>query len=239
MFDLLLQGIILINREPLRAYFEQGLSGKMQRRLILASASPRRRELLSLLGLPFDVIPSGFEENVARVAPRALAERLAQSKALEVWNENHDRREIVMGADTVVVIGPTTNPTLLGKPRDPEDARRMLNILSGSRHIVMTGVAFAFEVLGKGEVEIVSDVAETTVRFRELSDEMIDAYIATGDPFDKAGAYGIQGMAGAFVESIHGDYFNVVGLPLQLVGRMFERMGLPWWKGAAALECDD
>lgn len=207
----------------------------MHRRLILASASPRRRDLLSLLGIPFDVIPSGFEEHITSVAPRALAERLAQSKALEVWSANHEKGEIVLGADTIVSIGPTTNPVLLGKPASAEEAREMLRTLSGAKHIVCTGVAIACEVGHGGDMEIISEVICTTVNFRELPPELIDAYVYTGDCFDKAGAYGIQGLASTFVESIHGDYYNVVGLPIQTVARMFEKIGIEWWRGAEAL----
>ncbi len=207
----------------------------MHRRLILASASPRRRDLLSLLGLPFEVIPSGLEESVTLVAPRALAERLAQSKALEVWSANQDRGGIVLGADTIVAVGPTTNPVLLGKPANAEEAREMLRHLSGAKHIVCTGVAIAREAGYGGDMEITSEVICTTVNFRELPPELIDAYVATGDCYDKAGAYGIQGFASTFVESIHGDYFNVVGLPVQTVARMMEKIGIEWWRGADAL----
>jgi septum formation protein len=187
------------------------------------------------MGLPFEVIPSGFEENVARVAPRALAEKLAQNKAFEIWSNHHHQGEIVLGADTVVVIGSTTDPILLGKPAGAEQARNMLHTLSGAKHIVLTGVAIAREVGYGGDVEIISEVIATNVLFRELSPELINAYVATGDCFDKAGAYGIQGFASTFVESIHGDYFNVVGLPLQTVARMMEKIGIEWWRGQDAL----
>jgi|YelNatPaOPRAMG01_1025707.scaffolds.fasta_scaffold07661_2 septum formation protein len=207
----------------------------MHRRLILASASPRRRDLLSLLGLPFEVIPSGLEETVPRAAPRALAERLAQGKALEVWSAIQDRGAIVLGADTIVAVGPTTNPVLLGKPSNAEDAREMLRQLSRAKHTVCTGVAIARQSEDGGDVEITSEVISTMVTFRELPPELIDAYVATGDCYDKAGAYGIQGFASTFVESIHGDYFNVVGLPVQTVARMLERIGVEWWRGADAL----
>jgi septum formation protein len=222
---------------------------KMSKRLILASASPRRRELLALLGLPFEVVPGDIDEiGPFDLTPRRLAEQLALEKARQVsdrlfggdWRWVDRENPIVIGADTLVVSERTDPPAILGKPADADEARRMLNLLSGSTHDVYTGLAVVWqywpdEADGFDMVER-TEVVDTQVQFRELTPAMIDAYIATGEPFDKAGAYGIQGHAAAFVEAIYGDYFNVVGLPVQTVGRMLERIGIEWWRGEKALD---
>ena len=196
--------------------------------LILASASPRRRELLALLGLPFEVVPSLYEEPPPPTVPIALdafVTLLARNKAEEVAG----RREsgYIIGADTLVTLasGPVGIP--LGKPTDREDAARMLRLLSGAVHTVYTGVA----VLRKepdSPLTLQSAAVQTQVRFRELSETMIADYIATEEPLDKAGAYGAQGYAAPFIEGFEGDFYNVVGLPLCTLGRLLEQSGLNW-----------
>ena len=175
-------------------------------RLVLASASPRRRELLESAGIDFDVAPIELDES-RRLgeAPRAYVERLAREKAEAIARRRPDA--IVLGADTAVVV----DDTVLGKPIDAADAARMLRQLSGRAHEVMTGVA----VVSGGLT--VSRVARTIVWFAELTPEEILAYIATGEPADKAGAYAIQGRAAPFVTRTEGSYSNVVGLPMEVV----------------------
>lgn len=181
--------------------------------LILASASPRRRELLTMLGITFDVRPSHIEEvRRAGEAPRAYAERLAKEKALSVSGD------LVLGADTTVLLG----ETLLEKPRDEADALRMLRLLQGNTHEVISAVA----LVARGKAEIATDV--TRVTFRPADDDYLRAYIATGEPMDKAGAYGIQGYGAALVERIEGDFFGVMGLPLRLVLGLLEKAGHPY-----------
>jgi len=219
-------------------------------RLILASASPRRRELLGLLRLPFEVRPVEVDEDSKEIlwigtrphsiGPRERADGLARLKAWECW---HDQRTnaIVIGADTIVSSDRPGILTALGKPADGDDARRMLRMLSGTTHTVYTGVALAYpepDPPCPGEYldcDLRSEIVDTQVTFRELTSDMIDAYIATGEPFDKAGAYGIQGYASAFVEAIYGDYFNVVGLPIHTVAKMLEKIGIEWWRGEESL----
>lgn len=209
----------------------------MPRRLILASASPRRRELLSLLGVPFDVMPGEVDEEDFDPAtdPPALARRLAIEKAQQILQRLWDPDLLVLGADTIVVAESQGAATILNKPQDAADARRMLSLLSGCMHTVYTGVALVGRDARGNPLPEIAEVAGTQVTFRQLSTAMIDAYIATGEPFDKAGAYGIQDRAAPFVEAVHGDYFNVVGLPVKTVARMLERLGVAWWRGAQAL----
>ena len=179
-------------------------------RVVLASGSPRRRELLNLIGIRHEVRPANIDETMRpREAPRRHAERLAREKASAIAVGDPDL--ITIGADTVVVI----NRKVLGKPSDTADAARMLGMLSGREHTVITAVAVA-----RGG-ELRSAIEEVRVRFRRLRDDEIEAYIATGEPMDKAGAYGIQGFGATIVERIEGDYFAVMGLPLvRLVGLM-------------------
>jgi septum formation protein len=201
-------------------------------RLILASASPRRRELIALLGLPFTVVPSRYEEPTAPTAPVALAElvtTLASEKAREVAARIGEAG-LVLGADTLVTLSDGAQGIALGKPTDAPDACRMLRLLSGRAHVVHTGVALV-RVSAEGAVsEPRCAAVRTRVRFRELSDAMIADYVATGEPLDMAGAYGAQGYAAPFIEGFDGDFFNVVGLPLCEVGRLLERSGVEWWR---------
>lgn len=184
--------------------------------LILASASPRRRELLAQAGFSFEVAPADVPE-VCKPGedPIRFVTRLAREKAEAVLlSRSITPDTIVLGADTIVVV----EEEVLGKPQDAADAARMLHLLSGQTHQVITGVCLA-----KGRER--QRAAEVTfVRFATLSNEEIDAYVATGEPLDKAGAYAIQGRAGRWVPRIHGCYFNVVGLPLALVSSMIEAM---------------
>ncbi|HEX9128610.1 MAG TPA: Maf family protein [Gemmatimonadaceae bacterium] len=179
-------------------------------RVVLASASPRRRDLLDLIGIAHDVRPANIDETMRpREAPRRYAERLAREKASAIATRDPDL--ITIGADTVVVI----NRKVLGKPADANDAARMLRTLSGREHTVITAVA-----VSRGR-KLRSAIEEVRVKFRRLRDDEIDAYIAMGEPMDKAGAYGIQGYGATIVERIEGDYFAVMGLPLvRLVGLM-------------------
>ena len=177
-------------------------------RVVLASGSPRRRELLKLVGIAHEVRPANIDESLRpRETPARHAERLAREKASAV--STRDPNLIVIGADTIVVI----NRKILGKPASVEQAAAMLRQLSGREHKVVTAVA-----VSRGK-KLRSAVEEVQVRFRKLRDDEIDAYIATGEPMDKAGAYGIQGYGATIVECVDGDYFSVMGLPLaRLVG---------------------
>ena len=180
--------------------------------LILASQSPRRRELLTTAGIPFTVRAREVEEiRAPGEPPDAYARRLARAKAEAAWE---DRDEIVLGADTIVVL----DQSVLEKPRDAADARAMLRSLSGREHTVITGICLRHP----GGVQV--DSSATRVRFTPLTDAEIDAYAATGEPMDKAGAYAIQGLASKFVERVEGCYFNVIGLPLSQVYRYLKTL---------------
>ena len=186
--------------------------------LILASASPRRAELLKGIGLSFAIRPSRVPEiAVPGESPEDFVLRVSRSKAnwAARWNEDH----WVIAADTVVVV----DSEILGKPADREDAARMLARLSGDTHRVVTGVT----VLPPGGAEPLAEVAQTAVTFLKLSRTEIERYVASGEPDDKAGAYGIQGRAAVFVEHIEGSYANVVGLPLSLLYQMLLEAGFP------------
>ena len=182
-------------------------------RVILASHSPRRRELLALVGIPHEVRPADIDETyLPAESPRAHAERLAREKAAKL----RDPDAVVIGSDTIVVV----DGDVLGKPKNEADAARMLRRLSGRTHTVITGVAVAW----RDRLE--SGVEEVEVTFHALTDVAIRAYIATREPMDKAGAYGIQGFGATIVQRVHGDYFAVMGLPLQLLVRLLERVGI-------------
>jgi septum formation protein len=190
----------------------------IMRRLILASASPRRCELLSQAGFTFEVHPAHVNEDARpNEDPIAYVVRLAREKALSVFAEvatgsSGHSEVIVLGADTTV----TLDGHILAKPEDAADAARMLRMLSGRTHRVITGVAVATAK----RTEVAAEA--TAVQFLTLSDEEIAAYIATGEPMDKAGAYGIQGFAAKWIPRVEGCYFNVVGLPLALASTMLE-----------------
>lgn len=184
-------------------------------RLILASASPRRKELLKNAGYEYEVCPADIDETTPdRVEPKVACEILARKKAQAVLEENPDA--VVLGSDTIVVLG----NRILGKPQDEEDAKAMLRALSGRVHQVYTGLCVC------SKEKTLSLVSEANVRFYELSDDTIDAYIKTGEPMDKAGAYGIQAIGSMLVKSIEGDYFTIVGLPLAKAARMLAEFGI-------------
>lgn len=178
-------------------------------RLILASASPRRLDLLRTAGIEPLVCPTECEEICDGMAPRDLVVANARLKA-EACAKEHSG--VIVAADTVVAL----DDKIFGKPQDAADAERMLAALSGRTHSVFTGVA----VVKNGEVQV--DAAETKVTFRELTHDEIAAYVASGEPLDKAGAYAIQGGAGAFVAEVDGDFDNIVGLPLYLLNQMVD-----------------
>jgi len=195
-------------------------------RLVLASASPRRRELLAQAGFEFDVIPAHIpEEPREGEDPEAYVMRLAREKARAVFEAqaagNREQGTGCAGApENLVVLGADTTVTLEGhileKPRDAEDAKRMLRMLSGRTHRVITGVA----VVDAGGERVAAET--TAVWFAEMTEAEIVEYVASGEPMDKAGAYGIQGRPARWIPRIEGCYFNVVGLPLALVSRMLE-----------------
>lgn len=184
--------------------------------LVLASASPRRRELLARLGLLFRVVPSPVEEPPVGVRPEAGVRRSALFKARSVAEQ--EPASWVLGADTIVVLG----GLIFGKPNSPEEAARMLRSLSGRSHSVFTAICLIHMKRGFSQV----DVIQTRVEFRDLSDAEIAAYVRTGEPMDKAGAYGIQGLGAAFVKAVYGSYTNVVGLPLAETVAMLQKNGV-------------
>ena len=193
-------------------------------RLVLASASPRRAVLLELLGIPHDVMPSGIEENLGGGADvEAEVERVARAKALSVSSSGmvSSEHRAVVAADTAVIV----DGEALGKPADASDAAGMLRRLSGRMHRVATGVAVVWLDVSPDDPERVESwTTVTDVEFRALREEEIGQYVRSGRPLDKAGAYGIQEDAAAFVTRIDGCYFNVVGLPLaRLCERLLER----------------
>jgi len=184
--------------------------------LVLASQSPRRRELLATAGIPFTIRVREVEEiRAAGESPEAYVRRLARAKAEAVW-ENRD--EIVLGADTIVVLEGVLEPEVLEKPCDAADARGMLRRLADRDHTVITGICLRHP----HGVEV--DSSATLVRFTPMTDAEIDAYVATGEPMDKAGAYAIQGLASKFIERVEGCYFNVIGLPLSQVYRYLKTL---------------
>jgi septum formation protein len=201
----------------------RNLTGVTGEELLLASSSPRRAEILRAVGWPFKAFAVNIDESpqmsegvVAYV--ERLAREKAEAAAAQLNQQPQRTSRLVLGADTTVF----AEGSMLGKPRDAEDARRMLRLLSGRWHEVLTGVA----LLRTGEqTERRATAHETTrVRFSPLSDEEIDWYVATGEPMDKAGAYAVQGRAALFIEAIDGDFWNVVGLPVRLVYKLVREM---------------
>ncbi len=189
-------------------------------RVVLASGSPRRHELLSLIGIQHEVRPANIDETLKpRETPHRHAERLAREKASAV--ATRDPNLITIGADTIVVV----NRKILGKPASVEQAGVMLRQLSGREHKVVTAIAVA-----RGK-KLRSAVEEVLVRFRKLRPDEIDAYIATGEPMDKAGAYGIQGYGATIVECVNGDYFSVMGLPLARLVGLLRDVGIKYQFG--------
>lgn len=196
-------------------------------KIVLASASPRRKELLTQIGIPFSVQVSTCEEKITESAPADVVCELSRQKAEDVWQQVRAGGEaaegakvqpseyLVIGADTVVAYA----GEILGKPKDEADACRMLTMLSGNTHEVFTGVTFCYEKDGGKKVHTFYE--QTEVTFYPMSREEIESYVATKDPLDKAGAYGIQGSFAAYIKGIRGDYNNVVGLP---IGRLYQEI---------------
>lgn len=191
----------------------------MKRKIILASASPRRRELLGQIGVEFEIMTSDGEEIYRSKEPAEIVMELARQKAEQVEQKCREEKidigeggEIIIGADTIVV----RDGEILGKPADERDAFHMIKSLQGRSHQVYTGVAFV-ETDRSGEKKVTVHAEETKVFVHAMRDEEIEGYIATGEPMDKAGAYGIQGRFAAFIDRIEGDYYNVVGLPVAYV----------------------
>lgn len=180
--------------------------------IILASGSQRRFELMQRMGLSFTVIPSGADESMpSATAPDEFVRELSARKALYVYASH--KESCVVGSDTIVVY----NGKIIGKPKDPEDAKHILRTLSGKTHTVYTGVAIAY----KGKV--FTEVDSTDVTFGDLSEADIESYVSSGDPLDKAGAYGIQSSFCVHIERIVGSYFTVIGLPVHKLHRMLEK----------------
>ena len=183
--------------------------------VILASQSPRRKQLLKNITETFDIIPSDADETMPEgVSPAECAAEISRRKAFDVKARFPD--SLIIGADTIVVL----DNKILGKPRDEEDAFNMLSALSGNTHTVYTGLTVSF-----GDTTF-SEAVATKVTFRTLTPDMIRRYIATGEPMDKAGAYGIQDKGAILVEKIDGDYFNVVGLPICRLAKILGDMGI-------------
>ena len=202
----------------------------MNKKIILASASPRRRELLTQIGLDFDVVVSETEEKINSTEPAKVVEELSAQKAEAVWEklavsgvfdpeqksgETTMTDTLVLGADTVVAC----DGKILGKPADMEGAVAMLTMLQGRGHEVYTGVTILYEQ--NGERKTLTFHEKTIVHFYPMTDAQIREYVATGDPMDKAGSYGIQGFCARYIRGIEGDYNNVVGLP---VGRVYQEL---------------
>ena len=188
-------------------------------RLILASKSPRRREILENLGLEFEIVTADTDESSDLTSPYALVEELSRRKGEAVrellLSQGQDLTDtVIIASDTVVSI----DGEILGKPRDKADAERMLKLLSGREHEVVSGIC----LIGKDTLGVSHEI--TKVVFDELDQETIDAYVEKAQPYDKAGAYAIQGLASAYVSGIKGDYFNVVGLPVHALCQLFAKM---------------
>lgn len=187
-------------------------------RIILASASPRRKELLTQIGMTYEVAPSTVEEKMEGTLPEEIVQGLSAQKAEDVCGKFLERGEedfLVIGADTVVAL----DGSVMGKPADREDACRMLGLLQGKTHQVYTGVALIAKEAGKERLEVFAE--KTDVTFYPMTEKEIQEYIDTGESMDKAGAYGIQGRAAVYIQKICGDYNNVVGLP---VAKLYQKL---------------
>lgn len=187
------------------------------KKIILASSSPRRKDLLNQIGLSFEIDPSNYSEDMSlEMEPLELAKYLSLGKAKDVAQRHKD--SIVIGADTFC----TLNGELLGKPGTAENSKKMLQKLSGNAHSVITG----FTIIDTETNKQISKAVETKVYFKNLSEKEIDAYVATGEPLDKGGGYAIQGLASLFVKKIEGDYFNIVGLPILPLAEQLKFFGV-------------
>lgn len=201
-------------------------------RIILASASPRRKELLEQIGLEFEICPAKGEEVITKTLPEEVVMELSKQKAEEIatmvisFAQNHKEITtptdiLVIGADTVVA----HEGKILGKPKDEEDAKRMLRSLSGNPHSVFTGVTLVL-IDKKGRCGEIVFFEKTDVIMHEMSETEIERYVASGEPMDKAGAYGIQGKCAIYIEKIEGDYNNVVGLPISRLYQELKKLGI-------------
>lgn len=187
----------------------------MNKKIILASSSPRRRELLQQMGLDFEVITADCDENIINSDPYETVKELSKRKAVAVA-KNADFSSVIIGADTIVV----NNGKILGKPKDPNDAVNMLLSLSGKTHSVFTGMTV---ICGE---KVLTEVIETKITFAVLSKTEAEDYVKTGEPLDKAGSYGIQGFGGVFIEKIEGDYYSTVGLPICPLRKILISLGV-------------
>jgi septum formation protein len=189
----------------------------LNRKIILASGSPRRKELLEQIGLKFEIVESGYEEDMGMISdPYGLVKFLALKKAENVAEQNEDA--IIISADTFVVL----DGEFIGKPKNREEAEELLKRLSGKIHEVVSG----FAIIDTKDNNIINDFGKAKVKFRALDDTEIKEYVATGEPLDKAGGYAIQNKASVFIESIEGDYYSIVGLPLAKVYLELKNMGV-------------
>lgn len=185
-------------------------------RVILASKSPRRKEILEALGFSFEIITTGTDESCDEKNPERLVEILSERKGQEVYKMLKNDDVLVISSDTVVTI----DGKILGKPKSKQDAFNMLKMLSGKKHTVTSGLSINYN--GR----VLTGHANTNVYFASLSDEVINSYIETNDIMDKAGAYAVQGMASMWIDKIDGCYFNVVGLPVRLLNKLINELGL-------------
>jgi septum formation protein len=187
------------------------------KQIILASASPRRKKLMEQLGLTIKVVPSDIDEKLnPRLKAKSQAESLSQKKATVV--AQHYKDAIVLAADTIVSIG----NEILGKPLDIDDAKRMLKKLSGKQHVVVTG----FTLINTATKKVITDSSETKVTFRKLTESEIKNYVKKENTLDKAGAYGAQGFGSLLIEKVDGDFFNVVGLPVNKIIPLLKKFGV-------------
>ncbi len=187
------------------------------KKIILASASPRRKELLEKIGLKFEVEAADIKEDLnSGLPPNELVKELSLQKAKAVAKKHPDA--IIIGADTIGVL----EGEIIGKPHTPAEAKKMLRLLNGKSHFVITG----FTIIDTKTGKTVSKSVETKVYFRKLTEAEIDAYVKTGEPLDKAGGYAIQGLGALVVEKIEGDYYNVIGLPLSLLMESLKEFGV-------------
>lgn len=205
----------MLNEQKGQKGTEETMTIKHINRIILASASPRRKELLAMLGLKFEVIPSHMEEKVTHNIPEQVVEELANQKATDIWERYGRCGTLVIGADTIVV----GQQVIMGKPKDKQDAVSMLQKLQGDKHRVYTGITLIWQQ--DKSVKRKSFHTGTVVEVYPMNMHEIEAYVETGEPMDKAGAYGIQGRFAPFIKGIEGEYQNVVGLP---IGRLYQEL---------------
>lgn len=189
---------------------------EQRRRIILASNSPRRKKLLEQIGLKFEIRASSFNEDTVKIKdPAELAKFLALKKAEEIAAFYDDA--IIIGADTLVIL----DKKPMGKPKDEEDAKRILQVLSGEENVAITGYA----LIDTKKKMVINDYDQAVVKFRNLSDEEIDEYIATGEPLGMAGSYGIMDKGAVLIEGVKGNFYTIVGLPINLIYRELKKLG--------------